>query len=82
MRAAMSISQLDEESGDSSFRVFNPESVRRAQSLCRERYSSLNWAREDDEGMSVNSDLIISADFGFTVSISLSIASLKRTICS
>jgi hypothetical protein len=70
------------ESGASNFRTLRADSVRLAQSLFLERYSSLYWERFTDAGSSVNSDLMTSADLAGTPSISLSIASLNLTICS
>ena len=80
--AATSFSQLNAESGDRSFRTRMAESVLSAESLCFARYSSLYFAGFVDEGRRANSDLMISSDVADTPSISLSMASLKRTICS
>jgi len=70
------------ESGASNFRILRPESVRPAQSLFRDRYSSLYRERFTDDGSNVNSDLRTSADFAGTLSMSLSSASLNLTVCS
>lgn len=76
----MSFSMLEDESGDNSLRTVNPERVRRAQSLCLPRYSSLTFAREADTGRSLNTDLMTSAVFGLRVSKSWSKANLKRMV--
>jgi len=70
------------ESGVSNFRTLKTDSVRLAQSLFLDRYSSLYWERFTDGGRSVNSDLMTSADFAGTPSMSLSRASLNLMVCS
>lgn len=64
-----------------SFRADSAETVLLAQSLCLARYSSLNWVSVVEEGMRVNSDLIISAALGGSSAKSLSRASLNLMVC-
>jgi len=78
----ISFSHFAAASGASNFRTLRAESVRLAQSLFLERYSSLYSLKFIDAGSSVNSDLITTADLAGTPSRSLSIASSNRTICS
>jgi hypothetical protein len=82
MTAATSFSQLDADSGDNNFLTRIAESVLCVESLCIARYSSLYCVRDVDAGKILNSDLIILIDFGGMAFISLSMASLKRTVWS
>jgi hypothetical protein len=78
---AASFWQLVALSGESNLRTFNADTVRRAQSLCLTRYSSLYCKRSTDAGSNVNSDLMISAALGASASEFSSMASLKRMSC-
>jgi len=80
--AATSFSILGAESGLNIFRTLSPDSVRRAQSLCLERYSSLYCARFTGVGKRVNSVLMTSADVRDNPLIFSSRASLNRMVCS
>lgn len=81
-RAVMSFSILDAESGAKSFLTLRADRTHDALSLFLDKYSSLYLDRSADVSNRANSDLMTSADFGGNDAMCLSMASLKRMICS